>query len=396
MEILKFFFWFCLFLVFYSYVGYGIVLFFLVQIKRLFTNEKVNFNDQYQPDVTFVVAAFNEQDWIEDKIRNCIAFDYPKNKIHLLFVTDGCSDRTPDMVKEYPWPEEVSWSLHHSPERKGKIAAVERIMEFVKTPIVIYTDANTDVNAAAIKEIVKHYENPQVGAVAGEKRISMGSKDAANAAGEGIYWKYESMLKRWDSELHTVVGAAGELFSLRTELFQAVPQDTVIEDFYMTLRIAQKGYKVRYEPAAFAVESSSASVKEELKRKIRIAAGGLQAISRLTPLLNIFKYGMLSFQYISHRVLRWTLAPLALPIILILNIQLALTGDPLYTYILYAQLAFYAAALIGYLLETRQLKLKAFFIPYYFCIMNYAVYMGFFRFVKGSQSVVWEKAKRAA
>lgn len=343
-----------------------------------------------------MVAAFNEEDWIEDKIVNCIAFDYPKDKIHLLFVTDGCSDSTPDKVKNYPWPNEVSWSLHHQPERRGKIAAVERIMEFVKTPIVIYTDANTDVNPGAIKEIVKHYENPEVGAVAGEKRISMGDKDAANAAGEGIYWKYESTLKKWDSELYSVVGAAGELFSLRTELFQAVPQDTVIEDFYMTLKIAQKGYKVRYEPAAYAVESSSASVKEELKRKIRIAAGGLQAISRLTPLLNIFKYGMLTFQYVSHRVLRWTLAPLALPIILILNIHLSTVEGGLYTYLLYSQLAFYGAAIIGYLLETQQLKLKAFFIPYYFCIMNYAVYMGFFRFVKGSQSVVWEKAKRAA
>ena len=396
MEILKFFFWFCIFLVFYAYVGYGIVLFFLVQIKRIFTKKKVSFDSSYQPDVTFVVAAFNEQDWIEDKIRNCLEFDYPEDKIHYLFVTDGCSDSTPDLVKNYAWPQSASWSLHHRPERKGKIAAVERIMEFVKTPIVIYTDANTDVNPSAIKEIVKHYENPKVGAVAGEKRISMSDKDAANAAGEGIYWKYESTLKRWDSELYSVVGAAGELFSLRTNLFQAVPQDTVIEDFYMTLKIAQKGYKVRYEPAAYAVESSSASVKEELKRKIRIAAGGLQAISRLTPLLNIFKYGMLSFQYISHRVLRWTLAPLALPIILLLNIQLAMSAEPIYTYILYLQIAFYAAALIGYLLETRQLKLKAFFVPYYFCIMNYAVYMGFFRFVKGSQSVVWEKAKRAA
>lgn len=395
MDVIKFIFWFCLFLVFYAYVGYGILLFFLIQIKRLFGADAATFSPGFEPEVTFVVAAFNEEDWIEDKIENCLAFDYPKNKIHFLFVTDGCSDRTPDLVKAYPWPEEVSWSLHHQPERRGKIAAVERIMAYVESPIVIYTDANTAVNRAAIREIVKHYENPVVGAVAGEKRISMGDTNAANSAGEGIYWKYESTLKRWDSELYSVVGAAGELFSLRTELFQAVPQDTVIEDFYMTLRIAQKGYQVRYEPAAYAVEASSASVKEELKRKIRIAAGGLQAISRLTPLLNIFKYGILSFQYISHRVLRWTLAPLALPIILILNLQLASTGDPLHTSLLTAQILFYAAALIGYFLESRQLKVKAFFVPYYFCVMNYAVYMGFLRFVKGSQSVVWEKAKRA-
>ncbi|MEL6635953.1 MAG: glycosyltransferase family 2 protein [Bacteroidota bacterium] len=395
MDFLKFAFWFCLFIVFYAYLGYGILLFVLIRLRRLLRPPAKPSARDYYPDVTFVVAAYNEQDWIEDKIRNGLTFDYPHQNLHFLYVTDGSSDRTPELIRQFDWPADVSWSLHHQPERRGKIAAVERIMAYVKTPIVIYTDANTAVNPEAIQRIVRHYQDPQVGAVAGEKRIAMASADAANAAGEGIYWKYESTLKRWDSELYSVVGAAGELFSLRTELFEAVPQDTVIEDFYLTLRIAQQGYRVRYEPGAYAVESSSASVPEELKRKIRIAAGGLQAIARLTPLLNLFRYGILSFQYISHRVLRWTLAPLALPLLLLSNLLLASTGAPLYVALLYGQALFYLAALIGYLLESRQLKIKAFFVPYYFCIMNYAVYRGFFRFIRGSQSVVWEKAKRA-
>jgi len=192
-----------------------------------------------------------------------------------------------------------------------------------------------------------------------------------------------------------VVGAAGELFSLRTELFEAVKKDTIIEDFYMTLRIAQKGYQVVYEPDAFAAEHSSASVKEELKRKIRIAAGGIQAIVRLASLLNIFRYGVLSFQYISHRVLRWTLAPLALPIILITNFILAMGGSPIYQFILGCQIMFYLMAILGYILETKKIKLKAFFVPYYFCIMNYAVYRGFFRYLGDNQSVMWERSKRA-
>ncbi len=395
MEILQILFWTLVFIVFYSYLGYGILLFLFIQIKRIFKGkaQRPELKEPF-PKVTFMVAAFNEEDWIEDKIENCLAFDYPKDKIHFMYVTDGCSDSTPDRIKDYNWPEGVSWELEHRDERRGKIAAVERVMPLVKTPIVIYTDANTFVNEGAIKAIVAHYEDPKVGAVAGEKRVSMEAADSAKAAGEGIYWKYESQLKKWDSELYSVVGAAGELFSLRTELFQAVPQDTIIEDFYMTLKIAMKGYTVKYEPEARAVESSSASVGEELKRKIRIAAGGLQAISRLKPLLNVFKYGTLSFQYISHRVLRWTLAPLALPIILVLNIYLATTST-FYQYILYAQIAFYIAAIIGYVLEKKALKIKAFFIPYYFCVMNYAVYRGFGRFMKGSQSVVWDKAKRA-
>jgi cellulose synthase/poly-beta-1,6-N-acetylglucosamine synthase-like glycosyltransferase len=193
------------------------------------------------------------------------------------------------------------------------------------------------------------------------------------------------------------VGAAGELFAFRAALYEPVPADTIIEDFYLTLRIAQKGHRVMYAYEAFAAETASASVEEELKRKVRIAAGGIQAIVRLASLLNIFKYGMLSFQYISHRVLRWTLAPLALPIIFVANLILVTKGAGMfYSALLLAQALFYLAALAGYLLAKRKLKVKALFIPYYFCVMNYAVYAGFLRYMRGKQSVVWEKAERAA
>ncbi|MFT4666932.1 MAG: biofilm PGA synthesis N-glycosyltransferase PgaC [Polaribacter sp.] len=397
MLIVQWLFFICLFLVFYTYLGYGIVLFFIIQINRLINGKKPNptiLPDAELPEVTFVVAAFNEREYMVEKIKNGLDFDYPKDKIKYLWVTDGSDDDTPDVIRNYNWPKEARYEVYHESARKGKIAAVERIMHFVDSPIVIFTDANTFVNPMAIKNIVRHYQDPKVGAVAGEKRILMEKEDAANAAGEGIYWKYESTLKRWDSELHSVVGAAGELFSLRTELFEAVSPDTIIEDFYMTLRIAQKGYQVVYEPTAYAAENSSASVKEELKRKIRIAAGGLQAISRLTPLLNFFKYGTLSFQYISHRVLRWTLAPLALLIILITNITLAFQGDFFFQIVMALQILFYAMAAIGYLLERKAIKFKAFFVPYYFCVMNYAVYRGFFRIIKGKQSVLWERAER--
>jgi len=398
-TILKLVFWSALALLVYTFVGYGIILYIMVRIKRIFKGKPeliTDIPDDRLPEVTFIVPAYNEEDWIEDKIDNTVAFEYPKDKIRFFFVTDGCSDRTPEIIRDSPVLKNYNFRLFHEDSRKGKITAVERIMKYVETPITIYTDANTVVNKMAIKNIVRHYFNPKVGAVAGEKRIFVNKKAAANSAGEGFYWKYESNLKRLDSELFSVVGAAGELFSIRTKLFEAVPSDTIIEDFYMTLRIAEKGYKVAYEPMAYAEETSSASVKEELKRKIRIAAGGLQAVSRLTPLLNPFKYGLLTFQYVSHRVLRWTLAPIALPISLITNVLLVvLTNSPLFTYLLIAQVLFYFAASVGYLLEKKELKIKAFFVPYYFCIMNYAVYRGFFRFIGGKQSVIWEKAKRA-
>jgi cellulose synthase/poly-beta-1,6-N-acetylglucosamine synthase-like glycosyltransferase len=393
MVTLKLLFWLLIFIVFYAYVGYGILLFLLIKIKRLLGAKAENTTTSELPEVTFIVAAFNEERWIEDKIKNSLALDYPKDKIRFFFVTDGSDDSTPDLIKNYPNTKGYHIELFHQPERKGKIAAVERIMPFVKTPITVFTDANTDLNPEAIKSIVKCYQDPKVGAVAGEKRVEMSSGEASGA-GEGIYWKYESLLKKWDAELYSAVGAAGELFSIRTNLYQPVSKDTLIEDFVMTLQIAMKGYTIAYAPEAFAVEGQSADVKEELKRKIRISAGGLQAVWRLRGLLNPFKYGVLTFQYISHRVLRWTLAPLALPFIFIINILIA-KESTFYTYIMYAQVFFYSTALLGWIFEQMKMKVKAFYVPYYFCVMNYSVYRGFFRLVAGKQSVVWEKSKRA-
>ncbi len=393
-TILTTIFWSGFFLVFYAYLGYGFVLFLLVRIKRLFGRPGRSAAD-YFPEVTFIVCAYNEEDCMAQKIANSVALDYPPGQIHFFFVTDGSDDRTPDTVRSYPFSGDTRWALYHEPQRRGKIAAFQRAMQFVQTPFVISTDANTLVNREAVRNIMRHFSDPAVGAVAGEKRIRMGEKAGAGSAGEGIYWKYESLLKKWDAELWSVVGAAGELFAFRTEVYEHVPPDTIVEDFYLTMRIAQKGYRVQYEPEAYAVETSSASVAEEMKRKVRIAAGGLQAVVRLAPLLNIFKYGVLSFQYISHRVLRWTLAPLLLPILLIINAMIAWQGNDFYRGLFAVQLLFYGAALAGYLLERRELRMKAFFVPYYFCLMNYSMYAGFFRLVRGRQSVLWERAKRA-
>ncbi|MEM9834204.1 MAG: glycosyltransferase family 2 protein [Bacteroidota bacterium] len=390
MQLIELFWWLCLLLVIYTYVGYGIVLRLLVGLKR--SREKQREIIEYQefcPETTIVIAAYNEAGFIEEKIRNTLELDYPPDKLQVVIVTDGSTDNTPDIVRQY---SEVK--LLHQPERRGKIAAVHRTMKEVNTPVVIFTDANTYLNPEAIRNIVYHYRNPRVGGVAGEKRIHVEEKDSASGAGEGFYWKYESALKTWDAELYSVVGAAGELFSVRTELYEDIPQDTIIEDFYLTLRIAQKGYRIAYEPNAYALEGPSASIKEELKRKIRIASGGIQAIVRLKALLNIFRYGILSFQYISHRVLRWTVTPLALVLLFFLNILLYNRSE-FYQLTFYGQILFYLAALVGYVLANRSIKIKAFFIPYYFFIMNYAVFRGIIRYLKGSQSVTWERAQRS-
>ena len=357
--------------------------------------KKFSGNKDYEPEVTLFVPAFNEKDYIDRKVKNSFSLDYPKEKVRHVWVTDGSDDGTPDLLKKYDGVE-----VYHKPERGGKIGAMNRGMKLVETPIVIFSDGNTDLGKDSIKEIVKLFRDPKVGCVSGEKRIRSKGSDAAAGAGEGIYWKYESTLKKWDAELYSVVGAAGELFAVRRELWQDVERDTLLDDFIISLRIAMQGYTIQYNPNAYAIETASANVKEELKRKIRIAAGGIQSIIRLRKLLNFFKYGTLSFQYISHRVLRWSLTPLLLLLVIPFNLVLALDQgifEPQpYPILFWAQILFYLSAMAGWFLENRKIKFKPLFVPYYFFIMNYAVYAGIFRFMKRTQTVNWERAKRGS
>ncbi|MCF6239866.1 MAG: glycosyltransferase family 2 protein [Bacteroidales bacterium] len=396
MKILEILFWFCLFIMFYSYIGYGILLYFLVGIKSLFTiNNKSSYNPDYEPEVTLLVTAYNEKDFVEAKVKNSFDLDYPKDKIKYLWITDGSDDGTPEILKQYK-----NIKVYHQNERCGKIAAMNRGIKFVDTPIVIFSDANTNLGKNSVKEIVKMFSNPKVGCVSGEKRIYSNKTDTASGAGESLYWKYESTLKKWDAKLYSAVGAAGELFAIRTALYQELESDTLLDDFIISLRIAMKGYTIQYNPDAYAIETASANVKEELKRKIRISAGGLQSVIRLTPLLNPFKYGVLSFQYISHRVLRWTLSPLALLMISPLNIILVLKSgyflsSDFYAVLLSGQILFYLSVLIGWLVENYKTRIKALFVPYYFFIMNFSVFLGFYRLITSQQSVKWERAKRA-
>lgn len=383
-----FVFWIGIAIVVYTYVGYGLIIYIL---NKLIGRNKNTDNqaDGFYPEVTLMVAAYNEERFIESKIINSLSLDYPADKLNLWIVADGSTDKTVEMAQKFP-----TVTTFHSQERKGKIHAVNRVMKSVKTPIVIFSDANTVLNTDAIKNIARHFKDEKVGGVAGEKQIVDNKSDNASGSGEGMYWKYESALKKMDSNLTTAIGAAGELFALRTELYHETEPDTLIEDFVTSMRIVAKGYRFVYEPEAYAIETASATIKDEWKRKVRISAGGIQAIIRLPELLNPFRYGLICWQYVSHRVLRWTLAPLALPIILISNIFL-FNQSLLYKACLFGQLVFYSVALLGHLLKDKKISIKGFFVPYYFSMMNLSVFAGVARLIRKQQSVVWEKSERA-
>lgn len=392
MVLLKCIFWVSLFIVFYTYVGYGIILFIAVKVKELFY-KPIN-NVEISPnllEVTLLIAAYNEEEVIKEKMANTLQLEYPADKLKTVWVTDGSTDSTNSLLGKYSHVKVL-----FKEERKGKTAAINRAITFIDSPIIIFTDANTLLNSSAIIEIVKAFSNPKVGCVAGEKRILAQTKDKASVGGEGLYWKYESFLKSLDSRLYTTVGAAGELFAIRRELFQEMEPDTLLDDFVMSMKIAAKGYKIEYCKDAYAQEDGSFNMCEEQKRKVRIAAGGIQSVWRLRGLLNIFKYPVLSFQYISHRVLRWTITPILLFALLPINIALVFYYDNLiYIYLLIFQVIFYTMAFIGKVIEDRKIGMKVFFIPYYFVFMNLNVINGFiYLFRKRKGDGTWEKSKR--
>ena len=387
----KFLFWFSFFIVFYSYIGYGLLIYFLVRMKRVFFKKQApGFMPDFEPEVSLIISAYNEEDFIEKKIQNSLELDYPAEKLNLLMITDGSNDKTTDIIRNYPQIQ-----LLHQSERRGKVAAMNRAMKHVRTPYVIFSDANTLLNQACVKEMMKHYANPKVGGVAGEKKVLSGNQGETAGAGEGLYWKYESLLKKLDSEFYTVVGAAGELFSVKTALFHEAAENTIIEDLVQSLQICKEGYLISYEPMAYATETASASMQEEQKRKIRISAGAFQAMVILKGIFNVFKYPLLAFQFISHRVLRWTLSPLCLVILLISSLEIVYEGGGwFYRLSLLSQVLFYIMAWIGWLFASHNRQIKGFYVPYYFLFMNLSVFLGFIRFIRKRQSAIWEKAVR--
>ena len=373
-------FWLCLAIVVYTYIGYGIVLYLLVFLKRLATKAKplADISDDCLPEVTLMVCAYNEEDVIAEKMANTHLLDYPTDRLHLMWVTDGSTDNTNSLLSAYPEVKVV-----YSPERLGKAAALKHGIKEVETEIVMMTDANTMLNPGAVREIVRLMQDPKVGCVSGEKKVMAKNNSDEAAQGEGLYWKYESTLKRLDGELYSAMGAAGELCVIRSQLMTEIPDDTLLDDFIISMETVRKGYKIAYTSKAYAMEYGSADLHEESKRKRRIAAGGLQSCWRLRSLMNPLRYPVVAFQFVSHRVLRWTITPVCLFALIPLNTILVLSGaGVIYTVIWILQILFYASAAVGLRISK------------YFVFMNLNVFRGI-AYLFNNSTGMWEKARRA-
>ncbi|MFZ6024613.1 MAG: glycosyltransferase family 2 protein [Bacteroidota bacterium] len=367
----------------YPYVIYPCLSFLISRFSR------AKQHSSFFPTVTVLITAYNEIDFIKQKLYNTFTLDYPSALLKVIVITDGSTDGTDAAVRA-----DGRAILLHDQVRKGKAAAINSAIDVLDTTIVVCTDANTMLNTTALKELVKHFQHPVIGAVAGEKRV-VSACNKTSTLTEGFYWQYESKLREWDADTFSVTGAAGELYAIRTELLKAVPPDTICEDLVVSMRVIEQHKRVIYEPKAYGTENSSATIADEWKRKQRIAAGSIQFIYRFKLMQFCMQHPLAAFQLISRKLFRWLLVPYALIVLLLLSFFLwGHTDDGFIQFLCVCNFIFYGWAIAGWLLNKFRILPGLFFSPFYFLMANAAIVAGTYHYLSGTSFVLWERVKR--
>jgi len=344
--------------------------------------------DPELPNVSLIIAAYNEEKVLEEKIRNSLLIDYPKEKLQVVIVSDGSNDRTREIAERYA-PHGVL-SLHQS-ERKGKTAALNRAVSRATGEILTFSDANTFYNPLSLKMMVRHFRDPEIGGVCGLKSI-LPAEGRKSSLGDDLYWRYESAIKEAESDIHSIVAADGEIFSMRRSIYRPIDETMINDDAAMTFDIIRSGGRILYEREAVSREYASITLSDDFYVKVRMVAGGFQTIAAyardLFPPRTLF-----SWQFISHKVLRW-LVPEFLLLALLSSVLLSMQSQFLYIVLSGLQFFFYTLAAVGHVQARAGRVWKVFYIPLYFTVMNLAALLGLIRFLRREQSTSWRKAKR--
>jgi len=379
--ILEILFWSLIGLIVYTYLGYPILLIFL----NAFKSRNGSVDTTYTPEVSLVVSAYNEEQVIRKKLDNALELQYPKDKLTIIVASDGSTDETDNIVREYA---HHGVQLIQCKKRAGKTSIQNQAVQETNSEILVFSDANAMYQSDAIQKLVRHFADHRVGCVCGE--LTYWNRNGSVAGNEeSLYWAYEKFLKRHENNHGMILGANGSIYAVRRSCYVPLPPD-LISDFIEPLKIAENGFKVLYEPEALSIEQSSHSFYEEFRRKKRIILRSVFSIFKNLGLLNFFKRPMLTFQLFSHKLLRWTV-PLFLIGLFLVNILLL--PDPFYTFTFVCQVLFYTLAAVGYILDKKQIKGFIIYIPYYFILVNLASFLALVDFLRGRNIVLWQPAR---
>ena len=380
---LKFIFFSSILLTCYTYLFYPLILKLWPGFKR--RDVKIKKIDSYIPYVTMVVAVYNEEKVIEEKLKNILNMDYPRDKMVAVIASDGSNDHTNEIVKRY---ESKYLKLIEYP-RMGKVNVLNKTVPLTSSEIIVFSDANTMYDFQAIKKLVNHFRETDTGCVCGRLKL-INPKSVQSGEGEEFYWRYDTWIKENESRLGCVVGANGAIYAIRRTLFEKMPSNVINDDFHISMKIMEKGYKVIYESEAIGVEEVAPDFKSEFLRRVRDGAGHYRELSHLTGLLNPMK-GVSFFAYVSHRFIRW-MVPFFLPLIFVSNILLI--EFPFYMVMFLLQMFLYSSAIISFFLQKYNFKLNILNIPLFFLSTNLALMIGFIKNITGMQSVTWNRTER--
>ena len=338
-----------------------------------------------EPAVSVVVVAHDEEARIAGRIENLLSLDYPRDRLEIIIASDGSTDGTVERARAY---EGACVRVVAFGSRRGKPAALNEVVPWLRGEIVVLADTRQRFDPEAVRALVGPFADPSVGAVSGELVLSGGREETAAADGIGVYWSYEKFIRWSESRVDSTVGATGALYAIRRDLFEPLPEDTILDDVLIPMRIARRGYRVLFHPGARASDRPAASAGDEFARKVRTLAGNFQLFSRerwlLSPAGN-----RLWFQTLSHKALR-LLSPLLLGAAFAAN--LSLIDRSLYRWMMVSQGLFYAAALGGCALRGARHGVAVLAVPYIVCFLSWATLVGFFRFATGRQKVTWGRA----
>ncbi len=371
----------------YTYVGYPLLIRVLASLLRrpAASPDGAKVDEPFEPRVSIVVVAHNEAHRISERIENLLSLDYPAQRMEIAIASDASSDETVERARRY---EDRGVKVVEFTEHRGKPAVLNEMIPRLSGDVVVLMDVRQRVETAAVRELVKNFRDPRIGAVSGELILTRSGIDSDVGEGVGFYWKYEKFIRANESRLDSTVGATGAIYAIRHELFRPIPPETILDDVLIPMQVVRSGYRVIFEAAARAYDRVSPTAQGELTRKTRTIAGNFQLFCRQPWLLNP-RVNRLWFQTVSHKLLRLC-GPLLLVAAFTSNLLLASTLG--YQILMGLQLAFYAAALAGHLLPNTAGKSPVISVAHAFCLLNYATVLGFIRFVSGRQRVTWTKA----
>lgn len=380
---MEFSFWLIAALIVYTYIGYPL----LIRIVASFYKEP-DYPDLIDyPAISFILSAFNEEAVIEDKIRNCLEIDYPENKIEILVGSDGSTDRTNDILENIN-DQRVRTYLYTG--RHGKSWVINNLVKDSTGDILIFSDANIIFSRNAVKKLVEPFQDELAGGVCGNLVMVSGNSDEIKTA-EQSYWSLESRLKKMESRIKTTFGATGAIYAIRKSLFRELPIETpVVDDFIIPVFVMMQRYRVIYREQALAFEEITDDLFLEFKRRIRIGARNLNGIRFYSSLLWPTS-GFISLGLWSHKILRW-FVPFMLLAVFLLTIMLS--NNPFYMKILYVEGGFLLSAALGMILSFLNIRIKLLNYLAYLVTLNLALFLGFFKFIFGTQKPYWETSNR--